>query len=336
MAVEEVFMKYYDLLGLKKGATDDEIKKAYRKLALKYHPDRNPGDKKSEEKFKEISEAYAVLSDSSKRSQYDRFGEAGVNGQGFREDAFRNADFSTIFQEMGFGGFDFESMFGQGGGRASGRRQGGRGQARSQGFHSGFGGMGGPGGIGGMGAGFRESSYREDPSHYDVEHELEVSFADVYHGGERQLNLTLTSGEKVNARIKIPAGIEDGKKLRLKGQGASKPEGGRGDLYLKIRMSPHPDYVREGSDLFVETPVAFTTLALGGTLEVPTPEGVKRTKIRPGLASGVKIRLKGLGLPVGEGQRGDLYAKLQVRVPEDGSLNSETQEALERLRSLGL
>jgi curved DNA-binding protein len=309
-------MKYYDLLGVARTSSEDEIKKTYRKLAMKYHPDRNPGNKQAEEKFKEISEAYAVLSDKEKRAQYDRLGDARFNQQsGFREEAFRNADFSSIFQEMGFGGFDFDSMFG--GGAAHGGRR-----ARGRGHHG-----------HGAGAGFHQSE--ADSSHYDVEHELEVPFTDVYHGGERQLNLKLSTGDTINVRVKIPQGIEDGKKLRLKNQGAKRPDGLRGDLFLKIKQLPHHQFVRAGNDIDVDVQAPYSTLVLGGTHEIPTPDGVKRAKIPSGFTSGSKLRLRGLGFPTADGQKGDLYAKVTVRIPTPEELGSEGQELVEKLRDLG-
>lgn len=312
-------MKYYQLLGVQKNASEDEIKKAYRKLAMQYHPDRNPGNKQAEEKFKEISEAYAVLSDATKRKQYDTMGDTRFSQStaGHQQDFYRNVDFDSIFSEMGFGGFDFESFFG--GGAAAGRTRGG-GSRRA----------------GSSGAGF----YRQeepDSSYYDVEHELLVSFIDIYNGAERQINLTLTSGEKVNARIKVPAGIEEGKVLRLKGQGASKPNGTRGDLYLKVKMSTHPDFTRQGSDINVDVYAPFTTLCLGGSIDVNTPQGNKRTKVKAGVQSGVKLRLKGLGFyDASTGERGDLYARVLVKVPNDSELSGEARALLESLQKAGL
>jgi curved DNA-binding protein len=327
----ETCMNYYDLLGVTKAASEDEIKKAYRKLAMKFHPDRNPGNKQAEEKFKQISEAYAVLSDKEKKRQYDLYGDAAFQqGGGFREDVFRGADFSSIFREMGFGNVDFETMFG------------------------GVGGMGGMGGAQGRGASFRgQRNYRPgggagfrsppgfdspfaDESTYDIERELEVGFMDVYNGGERQVVFRLTTGEQVNARIKIPAGIEDGKLLRLKGHGATKPNGQRGDLYLKVKMSDHPDFNRAAADVECEVQIPFSTMALGGSININSPQGPKRTHLKAGMKSGVKIRLKGLGfVKDGSHERGDLYARLVVQSPTEEQLTPELVEVLEKLKLLG-
>jgi curved DNA-binding protein len=307
-------MKYYKLLGVNQNASDEEIKKAYRKLAMQYHPDRNQGNKQAEEKFKEISEAYAVLSEPQKRKQYDSYGDsvfAGSSGQGFREDAFKQADFSSIFQEMGFGGFDFDSFFG-GQTKGTGRRKssgGGASSGRSQ-------------------AGFQQTHYAE--GQFDIEHEIEIGFMESYSGGERSVNLNLSNGENINVRAKIPAGIEAGKKLRLKNQGARMPTGGRGDLYLKIKVGSHPEYTRAGENLECKIFVPFSTFCLGGSAEIETPEGVKKVKIKEGLECGTKLRLKGLGFPqIGSSARGDLLVTLLVKIPSLESLSPEQKQFLE-------
>jgi len=324
-------MNYYELLGISKSANEDEVKKAYRKLAMQYHPDRNPGNKQAEEKFKQISEAYAVLSDKDKRRQYDMFGDAAFQqGGGFREDVFRGADFSSIFREMGFGNVDFETMFqgmaGAGMGGAGGR---GRGSAfrSGGGFRTGGGGFRAPPGF---------DTPFDDSTSFDVEQELTVGFMDVYNGGERQVEMTLKTGERVSARIKIPAGVDNGKLLRLKGQGATKPNGQRGDLYLKVKMAEHPDFHRVGADVECDTIVPFSTLALGGQITVTTPQGDKKTTLKSGMKSGVKIRLRGLGfIKENSSERGDLYARITVQTPNESELTPELIEILERLRAIG-
>jgi curved DNA-binding protein len=307
-------MKYYELLGVPRNASNDDVKKAFRKLAMQYHPDRNPGNKAAEDKFKEISEAYAILSDPDKRRQYDQFGDSRFSQQRTNNDEyFRNFDFSSIFREMGLGGLDFDSVFGGGfGGGRSGRTR------RGTPFTS---------------PNFQD--FGDDEGSYDVEHEISVGFMDVYNGAERQINLTLTTGEKINARIKIPAGVEGGQKLRLKGQGAHKPGGGRGDIFLKIKILPHPTFTRVGFDIESELDVPFSLLALGGTVEIPTPQGFKKTKIRTGMRSGIKMRLKGLGFKNASGASGDLYVRLNAKVPEENDLTADLQQTLEKLQSFG-
>jgi curved DNA-binding protein len=316
-------MKYYETLGVKAGATAEDIKKSYRKLAKKHHPDLNPGDKASEDKFKEISEAYAVLSDAEKRAQYDRMGDAGFARTGFQEEAFRNMDFDAIFREMGFGagfgGFQ-QGAGGPRGSRAAGRRGGFQGGADGQ-WQRGFGGPGDPAG---------------ESTAFDVDYEITIGLMDAYNGSERQISLRLTSGEEINARIKIPKGIKDGTKLRLKGQGARMHTGGRGDMYLKVNLSAHPIFRRLDNDLEMTVDIPFSTLALGGFFDIETPEGTKKTRIQAGLQSGVKIRLKGLGFPLhGSTERGDLYAEVRARIPKPEELTDEVKAALEALQHSG-
>lgn len=306
-------MKYYELLGVPRNASGEEIKKAFRKLAMQYHPDRNQGNKKSEEKFKEISEAYAVLSDPDKRRQYDQFGDTRFSQQRTNDDYFRNYDFSSMFRDMGLGGLDFDSIFGGGlGGGRSGRTK------RGTTFSS---------------PNFQD--FDEDDSSYDVEHEITVGFMDVYNGAERQVNLTLTTGDKVSARIKIPSGVEEGQKLRLKGQGATSPSGKRGDVYLKVKVLPHPSFTRNGFDIESDLDVPFSCLALGGSIDIPTPQGFKKTKIRAGMRSGIKMRLKGLGFKKPQNDTGDLYVRLNAKVPEEHDLTENIKTALETLQSFG-
>ena len=308
-------MKYYELLGIPKTATEEEIKKSFRKLALKYHPDRNQGNKAAEEKFKEISEAYAVLSDAKKRREYDIQGDNVFASQGMRDDIFRSADFGNIFRDMGFDKFDFDSFFGGGFGQTGGTSTGGPRRRRS-GAHA---------------------QQNIDYSQYDVEHEIEVGFMDAYQGAERQINFTLSTRERISARIKIPKGTEDGQKLRLKNQGALRPDGIKSDVYLKVKVMPHPQFIRSGQDLEVDVEVPFTVLVLGGSVDVSTPEGIKKVKTKPGMKTGMKLRLKGLGFPyLNSDVRGDLYAKLNVKIPSESQLNEEAKELLIKLGAHGL
>jgi curved DNA-binding protein len=283
-------MKYYQILGVQKTATIDEIKKAYRKLAMQYHPDRNPGNKQAEEKFKEITEAYAVLSDSEKRRQYDALGDnrfSQQQGANFHDDIFKNFDFDSIFREMGFGGF-------------------------------------------------RQQRAPIDYSQYDIEHTIEIGFMEAYNGSERQVNLSLANGEKIDTRIKIPAGIESGKKLRVRGHGRKAPDGHKGDLYLNVKVMSHPDFTRSGPDIDVEIKVPYSLMCLGGALSVPTPQGNKQIKVHPSMQSGIKVRLKGLGFPIMKSQeKGDLYAKLLAKVPEKDELTDDLTAVLEELKKHG-
>ncbi|TLM68212.1 MAG: J domain-containing protein [Deltaproteobacteria bacterium] len=292
---------YYAVLGVDKGAGMDAIKKAYRKLAVKYHPDKNPGDREAEERFKEITEAYAVLSDPDKRRQYDQFGEAGFHQRFSQEDIFRNVDLNDIFREFGFGGND---LFGQ--------LFGGRGGAfRSGGFHGGR-----PGPIKGQ----------------DLLLRLPLPFRQAILGGERQIDLT-RHGHAEPIKVRIPPGVENGQKLRVAGKGAPSPAGGPpGDLLLEIEVGSDPVFTRDGRDLTVTVSVPFSGACLGTSVEVPTLDGEKRVKVKAGTRSGSRIRLKGFGVP--GNPSGDLYAIIEVAVPE--GLTAEQGKLLEKLRDCGL
>ena len=293
---------YYQVLGLKKGATAEEIKKAYRKLAVKYHPDKNPGNKEAEEKFKGINEAYAVLSDPQKKAQYDQFGSAGFQQRFSQEDIFRGFDVGDMFKDAGFGTDDiFSRIFGD----AMRRQRGG----------SGFG--GGP----------RKGE--------DFTMEVQVTFRESYDGGEKRVAF-MREGKREELSVKVPAGIESGAKLRISGKGGSGSGGGSaGDLYLTITVGSDPLYERDGDDIIVAKDVRFTEAALGASLDVPTLEGTKRIKVPAGIQAGTKIRLKGLGFPhLGKTGRGDLYVRIGLRVPEQ--LTGPQRALLEELAGKGL
>ncbi|MEW6502247.1 MAG: DnaJ C-terminal domain-containing protein [Thermodesulfobacteriota bacterium] len=308
-------MDYYEQLGVAKSASADEIKKAYRKLALKYHPDRNQGNKEAEEKFKKISEAYAVLSDAEKRKQYDTFGSAGFQQRFSQEDIFRNADLGDILREFGI------NM--GGGGRATFRTSGGMGGAS---FFDDLFGMGG-------GAGFRTSHRAQPVKGGDLSLELPITLEEVLHGSEK--TIALGHGEKVS--VKVPAGIESGKKLRLAGKGSPSPMGGPpGDLYLTVTVLPHRLFTREEENLVVDAEVSYSGLALGSEVAVPTLDGKHlKVKVPAGSQPGAKLRLKGQGLPKNtKGTRGDLLARLTVGVPR--KLSGEQEELLRKLAGTGL
>ncbi|MBM4386420.1 MAG: J domain-containing protein [Deltaproteobacteria bacterium] len=310
---------YYQILGVPKGASIEEIKKAYRKLAMKYHPDRNPGNKEYEEKFKEINEAYAVLSDANKRKQYDTFGAEDFGRRYSSEDIFSGFDFGSIFEEMGYGGDLFSSFFGTGK----------KGRAGRSGFRVEFGGS--P--FEGFGGGGFKHAGAQEMNGQDIETGIRISFHESIYGGERVLNVAPQSGGG-RIEIKIPAGIESGKRLRIKGKGSPSPFGGRsGDLYVKILVEPDPVFEREGSDLSCGAKISLTTAVLGGAAEIPTLEGKKSVKIKPGTQNGTRIRLNGLGAPDGSGGRGDLYARVIVEIPE--KLTAEEVKLFEKLRAMG-
>ena len=294
---------YYKVLGVDKKATPDEIKKAFRKLAVKYHPDRNPNDKSAEDKFKEINEAYAVLSDPQKKEQYDTFGSNGFHKQYSQEDIFRGFDFGGTFKDMGMGGNEdiFSRLFGGAFGRG--------------------GGMGG---------------YRPGPQRgSDLEMETDVSFRDAVNGAEKVVAFR-RNGKREELKIKIPAGVDNGSKIRISGKGGQGEGGGpAGDLFLIIRVLPDPVFTRDGGDLFVERQIPFSAACLGTSMDIPTLEGDKRIKIPAGIQPGTKIRLKGFGVkPLGSNTKGDLFVKITIHVPE--SLSGEQKKLVEELVKSGL
>ncbi len=315
---------YYQVLGVDKKASADEIKKAYRKLAVKWHPDKNPTNKKAaEEKFKKISEAYAVLSDEKKRQEYDTFGSADQYRQQYsQEDIFRGFDLDEILRSFGFGGA-------RGGGRTTFRttRRGGGGFQEDDPFAGLFGSMGGGGGR----------QYANMPQKgQDAEYNLAISLEESVLGADKKISFQLENRvEDIN--VKIPPGISTGKKLRLPGKGLSGYNGGpNGDLYLNISVLPHPIFSRDGYDLYVEKTIKFTQAALGTAIDVPTLDGsTKRLKISPGTQNNTKIRMKGYGVPgLKSGGKGDQYVKINVEVPQ--KLSERQAKLIKQLADDGL
>ncbi len=310
-------MDYYETLGVTKSASPDEIKKAYRKLAIRYHPDKNNGDKSAEDRFKAINEAYAVLSDPEKKKQYDTYGSTGFHQRYSQEDIFRNFDINDILKQFGFGGSFSGTTFrsGMGGGRS-----------QQQGFSSFFNQQ-----QEGRGCGFGQPVKGQD-----MTYQLMVSLEDVLHGTEKQISFR-KNGIAQHVSVKVPKGIEEGKKLRLKGKGGDAPPGGlAGDLYLKIQLEPHPDFDREGDDLICNKRISFSEACLGTVIEVKSINGtVFNVKVPPGTNSDARLRIKGQGLPSGPmGGRGDLFVKVGVLIPKE--LTKEQKEALELLEKTGL
>jgi len=311
------FIDYYSLLGVSKTAGENEIKSAYRKLALKYHPDRNQGNKTLETKFKEINEAYEVLSDPKKRSMYDQLGPDWQD-QGRRPPPPPGGGYQ---QRQRPGGFQYHYQGGQGGGfEQSGDF--------SDFFKSMFGGGQGFQGFDGL-------QGREDGrSELDMEAELQLSIEDLFRGGHKQLSFSYRSGRKTetkNINVKLPKGLRDGATIRLRGQG-KETAGGTGDLYLKIRLLPDARFEIDGDDLTVRVEVSPWDAALGAEISVPAPTGAVTVKLPPGSSASRRLRLGGRGLPRKDGGHGDLYAVISLALP--GKLSPQQLELFRKLKEI--
>ena len=310
-------MDYYETLGTRKGSTPTEIKKAYRKLALKYHPDKNKGDAKAEEKFKEISEAYAVLSDPDKKKQYDLYGSTNFHQRYSQDDIFRGFDLNDILRQFGVGGSGHAGNF-----RSS---MGGNGR-----FNSFFSQGNGGGGCGGGGC------QPVPEKGQDMTYQINVTLDEVLNGADRTITLR-KNGTSHNVSVKIPKGIEEGKKLRLQGKGGSSKNGGPpGDLYLKVEIAANDTFSRSGDDLIVQKLISFSEACFGTKMEVETLEGKKfMVKVAPGTVHDSRLRIRGYGLPVGPlGERGDLYVRIGVKVPKE--LTDDQKKVIEQLQAAGL
>jgi curved DNA-binding protein len=302
---------YYKILGVDKKATADQVKKAYRKMAMKYHPDHAKDDKHAEEKFKKISEAYAVLSDPEKRKQYDTYGSADFQQRFSQEDIFRNFDFGDIFREFGFTGSRFSTGDG--------------------GFRFSFGGGGSP-----FGTGFGGRGQKAAVKGSDLIYEMPLTLFEAANGATKTISLQ-HQGTTKNLTVKIPKGMISGKKIRLAGKGEPSPYGGpAGDLYIQSKLIGDPVFHSEEHDLIVYRDIKLTQALLGTQISVPTLEGKELSlKIPPGTRHKTKMRLSGRGLPHMKGTaRGDLYVIIQVKMPK--KLSTEQEQLINQLARTGL
>ncbi|MGF1480296.1 MAG: DnaJ C-terminal domain-containing protein [Cyanophyceae cyanobacterium] len=317
------FKDYYAILGVNKTASAEEIKKTFRKLALKYHPDRNPGDKQAESRFKEISEAYEVLSDPGKRQKYDQFGQYWKQAEQGWSPSGTNADFGNFdFSQYA----NFEDFINELLGRFS--TTGGTG-ARTRTYSYGSpGAQSGTsfrdfsfGGYGSAGSGFSDASA-------DREATIRLSFSEAYRGVQKRLNL---GNEMVDVRI--PPGAKPGSRIRVRGKGQLSPYSQqRGDLYLVVELEPHSFFSFEGDHLVCEVPVAPDEAVLGAAIEVPTPDGLVSVKVPAGIRSGQSLRLRGKGWSKPKGGRGDQLVRIVIAAPKD--ISDTEREYYEKLQSL--
>lgn len=314
------FKDYYTVLGVSKSASENEIKKVYRKLARKYHPDLNPGDQEAEAQFKEINEAYEILSDPDKRQKYDQFGQywkqvseggghpgVGVDMGGF--DFSQYGSFDDFINELlgRFGGFGDSS----GGPQTYTYRTS----------------TGGPTGFGGFSdfPGF-ETPVDRIPS--DTEAAITLSLSEAFHGVQKRLGL---GNETVTVRI--PPGVKPGSRIRVRGKGQVSPlSRERGDLYLVVDIQPHPFFKFEGDNLTCEIPITPDEAVLGGQIEVPTPDGTVKMNIPAGIRSGQSLRLRGKGWPRSKDGRSDQIVKVQIVPPKD--LSSTERDYYEKIRAV--
>ncbi|MDO4586269.1 MAG: J domain-containing protein [Planctomycetia bacterium] len=327
---------YYKILDVPKTATQDDIQKAYLKLARKYHPDMNPDDQEgAKKKFQELQTAFDVLKDPEKRKQYDQFGEnfsqfGSAGGQGFN--GFQGGTFRWPPNGSGKNPFDNANPFGNGNINLDdlfGMFGGGAGQGADNPF-SNFGSQ--------TGSGRRRRRAPAPVQGENLTFSVEIPFKTAVQGGKISLNHPDTGGKMESLDIKIPAGIENGKKIRLRGQGNPGSHGGAsGDLILEVKIQDHPFFSRKGNNLYVKVPITLKEAALGAKVDVPTPDGLIVVTVPPGSTTGTKLRLKGRGIgskngeATPEGKKGDLFIDFEVQLPKNWSKND--QELLEKIDS---
>jgi curved DNA-binding protein len=314
------FKDYYSVLGVDKNASDSDIKKAYRKLALKYHPDRNPDDKEAENRFKEVNEAYEVLSDPEKRKKYDQFGQYWQQADQFQQRGAGGPRTRTTGFSTDMGGFDFSQYgsfeefidellgrFSTTGGRRTRYKTspGGSGFSDFTDFGSGFGGTS-------VGA--------------DAEATIRLTYSEAFRGVQKRLSV---GNEVINVRI--PGGAKPGSRIRVPGKGKASPSGQRGDLYLKVELQPHSFFRFEEDHLICEVPITPDEAVLGGEIEVPTPDGTVSVKVPAGIRSGQSLRLRGKGWTKPKGERGDLFVRVQIAAPKNPT--TAERELYEKIRA---
>lgn len=289
---------YYETLGVGRQATQDEIRTAYRQMARKHHPDLNPSDAKAKEKFQRVQEAFDVLNDVQKRELYDRYGSAYETvGGGAGPRPGPNPWAGSGGGPGGPQGFDInlEDLFGGGGAAVGG------------------------GGFADLFKTFKQRNKRSAPTRgSNIEHALTVPFATAVLGGEAEISLRREDGRTESLRVKIPAGITPGKKIRLRGKGEQSASGGpAGDILIRVDVAPHPHFRRQGNRLDVRVPITLAEAIGGGKIDVPTPHGMISLTVPPGTSSGSRLRAKGQGVKPASGEAGDLFAEVQIVLPKD-------------------
>ncbi len=333
---------YYKILGIPKKATKEEIKRAFRKMARKYHPDVNPDEPKSGETFKEINEAYSILSDDKKREMYDKFGVVDGDpstyqqwGQGFPRGGrtYRSPDGSTTYYYSNSGnpgGFDFSEIFGN-----------------NKSSNGGFGGFDFFNDLGDIfdvftkrGSGStraRAPSYNYPREGDDLRYDMEIDFMDAFYGGKKKIQYKdPKAGQMKTLTVNIPKGIRDDQKLRLKGKGMPGENGGSpGDLYIAVHIKEHPLFERKGDDLYIEREIPFSVASLGGKTQVPGVEKTLNVTIPPGTSDSSTLRLKNQGFfKINSNERGNLLIRIKIKIPE--KLSKTQKQLIEQLKATGL